>query len=83
MEPGAGTLTVTSPLISNLSVFLGIQAGIETVLLLLFVSLIVISAAVILLAARMIVVRRDDELVMLRARGGSLRQAATVMVRGA
>ena len=83
LEPGAGTLTVTSPLISNLSVFLGIQAGIETVLLLLFVSLIVISAAVILLAARMIVVRRDDELVMLRARGGSLRQAATVMVRGA
>jgi putative ABC transport system permease protein len=83
LAPAAGGLTVTSPLISNLSLFLGIQAGIETVLLLLFVSLIVISAAVILLAARMIVVRRDGELAMLRARGGSLRQVAAVMVRGA
>ena len=52
-------------------------------LLLLFVSLIVVGAAVILLAARMIVARRDVELTMLRARGGSLRQVAAVLVRAA
>jgi putative ABC transport system permease protein len=83
MAAAADTLNVTSPLAADLSEFLGIQAGIETVLLLLFVSLIVIGAAVILLAARMIVLRRDDELAMLRARGSSLRQVATVMARGA
>ena len=55
----------------------------ETVLLLLFVSLIVVGAAVILLAARMIVARREGELTMLRARGGSLRQVAALMLRGA
>ena len=52
-------------------------------LLLLFVSLIVVGAAVILLAARMIVARREGELTMLRARGGSLRQVAGLMLRGA
>ena len=78
----ASALTVTSPLITDLSVFLVTQAEVETVLLLLFVSLIVIGAAVILLAARMIVARRDGELAMLRARGGSLRQVAAVMARG-
>ena len=83
LEPAANALTVTSPLISNLSLFLGTQAAVETVLLLLFVSLIVVGVAVILLAARMIVARRDGELTMLRARGGSLRQVAAVMVRTA
>jgi putative ABC transport system permease protein len=83
LAAGANALTVTSPLISDLSLFLGTQAGIETVLLLLFVSLIVVGAAVILLAARMIVARRNGELTMLRARGGSLRQVAAVMARTA
>ena len=83
LQTGAATLSVSSPLGSPLSAFLGTQAGIETVLLLLFVSLIVIGAAVILLTARMIVVRRDEELAMLRARGGSLRQVAAMMLRGA
>jgi putative ABC transport system permease protein len=83
LEPGANTLTVGSPLIPDLSVFLNTQAGIETVLLLLSVSLLVIAAAVILLAARMIVVRRSAELAMLRARGGSLRQVIGLMGRGA
>ena len=55
----------------------------ETVLLLLFVSLFVVGTAVILLAARMIVARRDGELAMLRARGGSLRQVAALMLGGA
>jgi putative ABC transport system permease protein len=81
LAPGAAALTVTSPLISDLSSFLATQAAIETVLLLLFASLIVVGAAVILLAARMIVARREGELGLLRARGGSLRQVAAVMTR--
>ncbi len=81
LEPAADTLTVTSPLMSNLSLFLGTQAAIETVLLLMFVSLIVIGATVILIAARMIVARREVELAMLRARGGSLRQVAALTAR--
>jgi putative ABC transport system permease protein len=79
LEPAAGTLTATSPLIPDLALFLGTQAGIETVLLLLSVSLIVIAAAVILLAARMMVARRAEELAMRRARGGSLRQVMGLM----
>jgi putative ABC transport system permease protein len=83
LAAGADSLTVTSPLIPDLSQFLGTQAGIETVLLLLFVSLVVVGAAVILLAARMIVARRDGELATVRARGGSVRQVAAVMLRSA
>ena len=83
LEPASDNLNVTSPLIPDLALFLGTQAGIETVLLLLSVSLIVIAAAVILLAARMLVVRRGEELAMLRARGGSLWQVVTLMLRGA
>ena len=82
LEPAADNLDVTSPLIPDLAVFLGTQAGIETVLLLLSVSLIVIAAAVILLAARMLVLRRAGELAMLRARGGSLGQVTVLMLRG-
>jgi putative ABC transport system permease protein len=83
LEPSTGTLTVTSPLIPDLALFLSTQAGIETVLLLLSVSLIVIAAAVILLAARMMVTRRADELAMLRARGGSLWQVTGLMAGSA
>jgi putative ABC transport system permease protein len=83
LAPAANELTVTSPLIQDLALFLGTQAAVETVLLLLFVSLIVVGAAVILLAARMIVARREGELTMLRARGGSLWQVAGLMLRGA
>src|SRR5579862_5907332 len=81
LEPAADTLTVTSPLMSNLSLFLATQAAIETVLLLLFVSLIATGATEILIAARTIVARREAELAMLRARGGSLRQVAALMAR--
>ena len=83
LAASADTLTVSSPLISDLTQFLTTQAAIQTVLLLLFVSLIVVGAAVIVLAARMIVARRDGELTMLRARGGSLRQLAAVLLRTA
>ena len=83
LAPGANALLVTSPLLQDLSLFLTAQAAVETVLLLLLVSLIVVGAAVILLAARMIVARREGELTTLRARGGSLRQVAALMLRGA
>ena len=83
LAPAADSLTVTSPLIGDLSLFLTTQAGIETVLLLLQVSLIVIAAAVLLLAARMMVVRRAGELALRRARGGSLRQVAALVARAA
>jgi putative ABC transport system permease protein len=82
-QAAAGTLTVTSPLVADLAVFLATQSAVETVLLLLFVTLAVTGAAVIALAGRMIVARRDVELGMLRARGGSVRQLAAVMARGA
>ena len=76
----ADSLTVSSLLISDLTQFLATQAAVETVLVLLFVSLVVVGAAVILLAARMIVARRGGELLMLRARGGSVRQVAGMML---
>ena len=83
LAPAADALTVTSPLLQNLALFLGTQAAVETVLLLLFVSLVVVGTAVILLAARMLVARREGELAILRARGGSLWQVAGLTLRGA
>jgi putative ABC transport system permease protein len=83
LAPAADALTVSSPLLPDLALFLGTQAAVETVLLLLFVSLVVVGAAVILLAARMLVARRQGELAILRARGGSLGQVAALTLRGA
>lgn len=83
LAPAAETLTVSSPLLPDLALFLGTQAAVETVLLLLFVSLVVVGAAVILLAALMLVARRQGELAILRARGGSLWQVAGLTLRGA
>ena len=75
--------TVSAPVLQDLSAFLDTQAATQTVLLLLFVSMIVVGIAVILVASLTIAVRRADELTMLRARGGSLRQVAGLMLRGA
>ena len=83
LAPAADSLTVSSPLLQDLALFLGTQAAVETVLLLLFVSLVVVGVAVILLAARMLVARRQGELAVLRARGGSLWQVAGLTLRGA
>ena len=80
--PAANTTAVTTPLVPVLAAFLVTQAAVQTVLLLLFVSLIVVGAAVILLAAGMIAVRRADDLGLLRSRGASVRQVATMMLRG-
>ena len=80
--PAANMTAVTTPLVPVLSAFLDTQAAVQTVLLLLFVSLIVVGAAVILLAAGMIAMRRADDLGLLRSRGASVRQVATMMLRG-
>jgi putative ABC transport system permease protein len=82
LAPGEGALSVTSPLLPDLALFLSTQAAVETVLLLLFVSLIAVGTAVILLAGRMIVARREAELSLLRARGGSLVQVAARVLAG-
>ncbi|MBV9095317.1 MAG: hypothetical protein JO132_15810, partial [Streptosporangiaceae bacterium] len=66
-QAASGTVMVTSPLISDLAVFLAAQSAVETVLLLLFVSLALVGVAVVMLAARMIVAARDGELTTLRA----------------
>jgi len=79
--PAVSTTAVTTPLAPVVSAFLVTQAAVQTVLLLLFVSLIVVGAAVILLAAGMIAVRRAGELGLLRSRGASVRQVATLMLR--
>ena len=79
--PAVSTIAVTTPLASVLSAFLQTEAAVQTVLLLLFVSLIVVGAAVILLAAGMIAGRRADDLGLLRSRGASVRQVATLMLR--
>ena len=83
LAPASDSLTVSSPLLQDLALFLGTQSAVETVLLLLFVSLVVAGVAVILLAARMLVARRQGELAVLRARGGSLWQVAGLTLRGA
>jgi putative ABC transport system permease protein len=79
--PAVSTTAVATPLAPVLSAFLDTQAAVQTVLLLLFVSLIVVGAAVILLAASMIAGRRADDLGLLRSRGASVRQVATLMLR--
>ena len=79
--PAVSTTAVATPLAPVLSAFLDTQAAVQTVLLLLFVSLIVVGAAVILLAAGMIAGRRADDLGLLRSRGASVRQVATLMLR--
>jgi putative ABC transport system permease protein len=76
------TISVTTPLTPVLSAFLATQAAVQTILLLLFVSLIVVGAAVIVLAAGTLAARRGDELGLLRSRGASVRQVATLMLRG-
>jgi putative ABC transport system permease protein len=83
-EAGGGGegLTVTSPAGQDLSAFLDTQAATQTVLLLLFVSMIVVGIAVILVASLTIAVRRGGELAVLRARGGSLRQVAGLLLQG-
>jgi putative ABC transport system permease protein len=76
-------IVLSTPLTTPLLAFLQTQAAVLAVLLLLFVSLGAIGVAVIFLAARMIVEHRHDELIMLRARGASVRQAGLTLARSA
>jgi putative ABC transport system permease protein len=82
LSGGAGVVSVSSPLTSNLAAFLATQAEVDTALALLFVSLIVAGAAVIAVAARMVAVRRGAELTLLRARGSSIAQLSAHLLRG-
>jgi putative ABC transport system permease protein len=82
LAPGGNTTTVSSALVPVLAAFLDTQAAVQTVLLLLFVSLTVVGATVILLAAWMIAVGRAGQLGLLRSRGASVWQVATLMLRG-
>ena len=79
---GSGDLIVTTGMLAPLAAFIATQSAVSDVAWLLFASLTVIAAAVLLLAARMIAVRRAAEFTVLRARGASVRQIATLALRG-
>ncbi len=75
-------LMVHAELLTQLTAFALTDTAVQQVLSLLFVSLTVVGAAVLLLAARINEARRAVELEMLRSRGASLRQLATLTLRG-
>jgi len=75
----ANDISVSTSLLQPVQQFVAVQTAVLAVLLLLFVSLAVTAAAVIVLAGRMIVDRRSEELVLLRSRGASSRQVATLL----
>jgi putative ABC transport system permease protein len=78
----ASQLPISDPMSDTLTAFITAQTAVLAVLLLLFASLAVIVVVVILLAARIVVARREDELIMLRHRGASGRQVATLILAG-
>jgi len=78
----ASQLPISDPMSDPLTAFITAQTAVLAVLLLLFASLAVIVVVVILLAARIVVARREDELIMLRHRGASGRQVATLILAG-
>ena len=82
MASVAPELSVTEPMAGTLTSFITAQAAVLALLLLLFASLAVIVVVVIMLAARIVVARRDDELIMLRHRGASNPQIASLMLTG-
>ncbi|HZR53465.1 MAG TPA: FtsX-like permease family protein [Streptosporangiaceae bacterium] len=77
----ANDISVSTSLLQPVQEFVAAQTAVLAVLLLLFVSLAMTAAAVIVLAGRMIVDRRSTELVMLRSRGASTSQVATLLGR--
>ncbi len=83
LTSAANDITLASGLQQPLNAFVATQTSVLAVLLVLFVSVIVVGAAVIVLAARMIADRREDDLIMLRARGASVRQVLTMLGSGA
>lgn len=83
LAPAAGTLTIGSGLTQTLTEFISAADAVDVLLWLLYVSLAVAGAVVLLLAGRMVALRRSAELTVCRARGGSLRQVAITVARGA
>lgn len=82
MAAVANDITFSTGLQQPLNEFVATQTSVLAVLLVLFVSMFAVGAAVIVLAARMIADRRDDDLIMLRARGASVRQVAAMLAGG-
>jgi putative ABC transport system permease protein len=76
VEPVGTTLTISSSMLFSLNTFIATAQSVDTLLWLLYVSLTVAGLAVLLLAARMVAIRRSPEIMVLRARGASLRQIA-------
>lgn len=78
--------TITVALTSGVQLILGpftaTDDAVQRTLSLLFVSLAVIAAVVVLLGARLVTEHRRAEFTMMRARGASLRQVATVALAG-
>jgi putative ABC transport system permease protein len=82
---GEGSTTVislSSGLAGPLQSFVATDDAVQRVLSLLLVSLAVIAAVMVLLGARLVAERRRGEFTMMRARGASLRQVATVALAG-
>jgi putative ABC transport system permease protein len=69
-------------LVTALPAFVAADAAVQRALSLLFVSLAAIAAVVVLLGARLVTEHRRSEFAMMRARGASLRQVATVAAAG-
>ena len=82
---GEGSTTVislSSGLVPALQSFVATDDAVQRVLSLLLVSLAVIAAVMVLLGARLVAEHRRGEFTMMRARGASLRQVASVALAG-
>jgi putative ABC transport system permease protein len=75
-------LTLSNGLGPALQSFVTTDDAVQRVLSLLLVSLAVIAAVMVLLGARLVAEHRRGEFTMMRARGASLRQVATVAFAG-
>ncbi len=82
LPPGTVDVTVNSGLTERLFAFIEADAALAVLLSLLFVSLTVIGAVVVLLGARLLAEHRRAELGLMRARGASRPQLASVALAG-
>jgi putative ABC transport system permease protein len=83
LAPAASALTVTSGLAQPLAAFIQASDDVNVLLWLVYAGLAVAGIVTLLLAARMIAARRSSELILLRARGASLRQLFSLGTRSA
>jgi putative ABC transport system permease protein len=75
-------ISLSSGLATSLASFVATDDAVQRALSPLFISLGVIAAVVVLLGARLVTTHRRGEFTMMRARGASLRQVATVAMCG-